>query len=74
MNINFTKYLRGKLINVSAEIINPEPEVGIDERDSFIEETTFKNGSIFWPTKKENDELRVAALEEYCERYVKCGQ
>lgn len=52
---------------VYAEIVQPEPDVGIDERDSYITEVTTKRGKMYNITRDLELLLEVAALEYYQE-------
>jgi len=65
MHIKFEHVHNNKTLIVHAEIINPEPENGIDERDSFIEEVTTKRGKMYQITRELEHELEIAALENY---------
>ena len=65
MNIKFDYVHNGRTLVVHAEIINPEPESNINERDSFIEEVTTKRGKMYPITRQLEHELEVAALKCY---------
>ena len=70
MNIKFNYVHNNRTIIVDAEIINPEPENGINERDSFIEEVTTKRGKMYPITRNLELDLEIAALEKYSELYI----
>ena len=70
MNIKFNYVHNGRTLVVHAEIINPEPENNINERDSFIEEVTTKRGKMYPITRQLEHDLEVAALEHYQRKYL----
>jgi len=67
MNIKFDYVHNNRTLIVHAEIINPEPDVGINERDSFIEEVTTKRGKMYPISRETEINMEVAALEYYQE-------
>lgn len=70
MNIKFDYVHNNRALVVSAEIINPEPESNINERDSFIEEVTTKRGKMYTIDRNLEHNLEIAALEAYNDRYL----
>jgi len=70
MHIKFEFVHNNKTLIVHAEIINPEPDVGINERDSYIEEVTTKRGKMYTVSRDTEINMEVAALEKYTELYL----